>query len=67
MILDHYNFLVRGLFLLKLKKICNPPPNISKSVKKRYNLMENEQDISFQSERGCALDFFIGVQYDFEV
>jgi hypothetical protein len=28
--------------------------------------MENEQDMPFQSERGCALDFFINVQYDFE-
>ncbi len=28
--------------------------------------MENEQDMPFQSERGCALDFFIGVRYDFE-
>jgi len=29
--------------------------------------MENEQDMPFQSEQGCALDFFINVQYDFEV
>ncbi len=29
--------------------------------------MENEQDMPFQSEGGCALDFFINVQYDFEV
>jgi hypothetical protein len=28
--------------------------------------MENEQDMPFQSEGGCALDFFINVQYDFE-
>ncbi len=28
--------------------------------------MENEQDMPFQSEGGCALDFFISVQYDFE-
>jgi hypothetical protein len=28
--------------------------------------MGNEQDMSFQSEGGCALDFFINVQYDFE-
>jgi hypothetical protein len=29
--------------------------------------MENEQDMPFQSERGCVLDFFISVQYDFEI
>jgi hypothetical protein len=29
--------------------------------------MENEQDLPFQSEEGCALDFFINVQYDFEI
>jgi hypothetical protein len=29
--------------------------------------MENEQDMPFQREGGCALDFFISVQYDFEV
>jgi hypothetical protein len=28
--------------------------------------MENEQDIPFQSEGGCAVDFSISVQYDFE-
>jgi hypothetical protein len=28
--------------------------------------MENEQDMPFQNEGGCALDFFINVQYDFE-
>jgi hypothetical protein len=28
--------------------------------------MENEQDMPFQSEGGCDLDFFISVQYDFE-
>jgi hypothetical protein len=28
--------------------------------------MENEQDMPFQSERGCVLDFFVSVQYDFE-
>ncbi len=28
--------------------------------------MENEQDMAFQNEGGCALDFFISVQYDFE-
>ncbi len=28
--------------------------------------MENEQDMPFQSEGGCALDFFTNVQYDFE-
>jgi hypothetical protein len=28
--------------------------------------MEYEQDMPFQSEGGCALDFFISVQYDFE-
>jgi hypothetical protein len=28
--------------------------------------MENEQDMPFQSEGGCALDFFMSVQYDFE-
>jgi hypothetical protein len=28
--------------------------------------MENEQDMPFQSEGGCVLDFFINVQYDFE-
>jgi hypothetical protein len=28
--------------------------------------MENEQDMPFQSEMGCALIFFISVQYDFE-
>ncbi len=35
-------------------------------MKKHYNLMENEQDMPFQSEGGCALGFFINVQYDFE-
>jgi hypothetical protein len=34
--------------------------------KKRYNLIENEQNMSFQSEGGYALDFFKNVQYDFE-
>jgi hypothetical protein len=29
--------------------------------------MENEQDMTFQSEGGCILNFFISVQYDFEV
>jgi len=28
--------------------------------------MENEQDMPFQSEGGCVLDFFINVQYGFE-
>jgi hypothetical protein len=28
--------------------------------------MENEQNMPFQSEGGCASDFFISVQYDFE-
>jgi len=28
--------------------------------------MQNEQDMPFQSEGGCALDFFINVHYDFE-
>jgi hypothetical protein len=28
--------------------------------------MENEQDMPFQNEGGCALDIFISVQYDFE-
>jgi hypothetical protein len=28
--------------------------------------MENEQNMPFQSEGGCALDFFINVQYDLE-
>jgi hypothetical protein len=28
--------------------------------------MENEQNMPFPSERGCALDFFKNVQYDFE-
>jgi hypothetical protein len=28
--------------------------------------MENEQDMPFQSEGGCALVFFISVWYDFE-
>jgi hypothetical protein len=28
--------------------------------------MENEQDMPFQSEMGCASDFFINVQYDFK-
>ncbi len=28
--------------------------------------MEYEQNMPFQSEGGCALDFFISVQYDFE-
>jgi hypothetical protein len=28
--------------------------------------MENEQNMPFQSEGGCALDFFISVQYDFQ-
>jgi hypothetical protein len=34
---------------------------MSKSIKNRYNLMENEQDMPFQSEGGCALDFFTNV------
>ncbi len=34
--------------------------------KKRYNLMENQQDMPFQNEGGCVLDFFINVEYDFE-
>jgi hypothetical protein len=29
--------------------------------------MENEQDMPFQSEGGCDLEFFINVHYDFEV
>jgi hypothetical protein len=29
--------------------------------------MENEQDMPFQSEGGCALDFFISVQYDLKL
>jgi hypothetical protein len=29
--------------------------------------MENEEDMPFQSEGGCTLDFFINVQYDFDV
>jgi hypothetical protein len=28
--------------------------------------MENEQYMPFQSEGGCALEFFINVQFDFE-
>jgi hypothetical protein len=28
--------------------------------------MENEQDMPFQCEGGCALYFFISVHYDFE-
>jgi hypothetical protein len=28
--------------------------------------MENEQDMPFQNEGGCALDIFISVHYDFE-
>jgi hypothetical protein len=28
--------------------------------------MENEQDMPFQGEEGCALEFFINVQYVFE-
>ncbi len=28
--------------------------------------MKNEEDMPFQSEGGCALGFFINVQYDFE-
>jgi hypothetical protein len=28
--------------------------------------MENEQDMPFQSEVDCGLDFFTNVQYDFE-
>jgi hypothetical protein len=58
MILDHYNSLVHGLFFSKLKTI--------QICKKHYNLMENEQDMPFQSEGGYTLDFFINVQYDFE-
>jgi hypothetical protein len=64
MILDHYNSLVHGIFLLKLQNIYNPPCGVSK--RKRYNLMENEQDMPFQNEGGYALDFFTSVQYDFE-
>ncbi len=29
--------------------------------------MENEQDMPFQSEGGCVLDFFINVQYDLKL
>jgi len=29
--------------------------------------MENEQKFPFQNEEGCALDFSISVQYDFEI
>jgi hypothetical protein len=29
--------------------------------------MENEQDMPFQSERGCVLDFFSSVQYDLKL
>jgi hypothetical protein len=50
-----------------LKQFCNLPPSVSKFVKKHYNLMENEQDMPFQSEGGCDLEFFINVHYDFEV
>jgi hypothetical protein len=28
--------------------------------------MENQQDMPFQNEGGCVLDFFINVEYDFE-
>jgi len=28
--------------------------------------MENEQNMPFQNEGGCVLDFFKNVQYDFE-
>jgi hypothetical protein len=28
--------------------------------------MENQQDMPFQSEGGCDLNFFINVHYDFE-
>jgi hypothetical protein len=28
--------------------------------------MKNEQNMPFQSEGGCALDFFKNVQYEFE-
>jgi hypothetical protein len=28
--------------------------------------MQNKQDMPFQSEKGCVLDFLINVQYDFE-
>jgi hypothetical protein len=29
--------------------------------------MENEQDMPFQSEEDCTLDFFINVQYDLKL
>jgi hypothetical protein len=61
MILDHYNSLVHGLFFFTFKKKL-----YIEIYKKRYNLMENEQDMPFQSEGGCTLDFFINIQYDFE-
>ncbi len=48
------------------KQFCSPPPDVSKSIKKCYNPMEYGQDMPFQSEGGCALDFFINVQYNFE-
>jgi len=53
-------------FFWNLKQFSSPPFIISKSIKKCYNSMENEQDMPFQSEGGCALDYFINVQYDFE-
>jgi hypothetical protein len=60
-ILDHSNSLDHGLFLLKLKKNLYSSTWRIQICKKHYNLLENEQDMPFQSEGGCALNFFISV------
>jgi hypothetical protein len=43
-----------------LKQFRSLPLGVSKSIKKTL------KDMPFQSEGGCAVDFFINVQYDFE-
>jgi hypothetical protein len=49
----------------KLKQFCNPPPSVSKFVKTPQS-NGKWANMPFQNEGGCALDFFISVQYEFE-
>jgi hypothetical protein len=48
-------------YFWNLKQFFNPPFGTSKSIKKHFNPMENEQYMPFQSEGGCALVFSISV------
>jgi hypothetical protein len=52
--MDHYNFLVHGLLLLEFKTILESSTWHIQICKNHFNLMENEQDMPFQSEGGCA-------------